>query len=204
MFYRTFYNCSGLTGTIPSDLFGTLSGDGVKNMFNYTFYNCSHLTGYVPEELFGTMTVPSTVPDGMMSYVFVNSGLDTVCPCGTTEVDSDFKPYWRSTSANANPKKVSCRVGLKPGEHWYGNQCTTECSDTAIDELHVGNLNPYVVLADPVSTVKNLAVKHNDTICYVPVASGNGGASSLNMKYGNTVYHADRPNDTPPAGFGQR
>ena len=204
MFDQTFRGCSGLTGTIPSDLFGTLSEDGKEGMFRRTFQGCSHLTGYVPEGLFGTMTVPSDVPTDMMTKVFAGSGLDTVCPCGTTEVQSDFKRFWDSTTGSANPKKVSCRVGLKPGEHWYNGNCTTECSDTAIDELHVGNLDPYVVLTDPVSTVKNLAVKHNDTICYVPVASGNGGTNSLNMKYGNAVYHADRPNDTPPAGFGQR
>ena len=174
MFYRTFDGCGGLTGTIPSNLFGNLSGDGKEGMFYRTFYNCSNLTGYVPEGLFGTMTKPSTVPTNMMIKVFAGSGLDTVCPCGTTKVDSVFETYWDSLTDATTPDKVSCRVGLKPGEHWYNGVCTTTCSDTAIDELHVGNLDPYVVLADPV------------------------------LKYGNTVYHADRPNDTPPAGFGQR
>jgi len=207
MFNLTFYNCEKLTGTIPSGLFGNITGTPKNRMFRLTFYSADRLTGYVPEGLFGSLSATPEANE-MMDRIFAGTGLLTTCPCGTTEVDSDFRiPYWQS-STSTNPSsttyKVSCRVGLKPGEHWYGNQCTTACSDTAIDELHVGNLNPYVVLADPVSTVKNLAVKHNNTICYVPVASGNGGASSLNMKYGNTVYHADRPNDTPPAGFGQR
>ena len=73
-----------------------------------------------------------------------------------------------------------------------------------MDRLHVGSLDPYIVLADPVSAVKNLAVKYNDTICYVPVASGNGGTNSMNMSYDGNVYHADRPDDSAPVGFGQR
>ena len=207
MFNLTFYNCEKLTGTIPSGLFGNITGTPKNRMFRLTFYSADRLTGYVPEGLFGSLSATPEANE-MMDRIFAGTGLLTTCPCGTTEVDSDFRiPYWQS-STSTNPSsttyKISCRVGLKPGEHWYGNQCTTACSDTAIDELHVGNLNPYVVLADPVSTVKNLAVKHNNTVCYVPVASGNGGTNSLNMKYGNTVYHADRPNDTPPAGFGQR
>ncbi len=202
MFDSTFRGCSGLSGTIPSDLFGTLSGAGKEGMFRRTFYNCSHLTGYVPEGLFGTMTKPSTVPTDMMTKVFAGSGLDTVCPCGTTKVDSVFETYWDSLTDATTPDKVSCRVGLKPGEHWYNGVCTTECPDTAIDRLHVGNLDPYIVLADKISTV-SVNIKNNDTICYVPLARG-GSDNNLNVKYGNPIFHLDRPNDTPPAGFGQR
>lgn len=207
MFRATFYNCSGLTGTIPGDLFGAqnLTGTAKSYMFYYTFRGCSGLSGYVPEGLFGTITVPSSVPSGMMSYVFADSGLLTECPCGTTDVsaESPFYTYWRSTSASANPKKVSCRVEQTPGAfYWYNGICTTKCPLDTMDELHVGNLSPYPVLAEEVST-RNVAVKYNDTTCYVPLAAG-AGANKVNVKYGSSSFHLERAADTPPAWFGQR
>ena len=45
MFGSTFYNCSGLTGSIPSGLFGNISGAPARSMFDSTFKNCSGLTG---------------------------------------------------------------------------------------------------------------------------------------------------------------
>ena len=45
MFRATFFNCSNLTGPIPSGLFGNLSGAPADYMFYYTFYNCGNLTG---------------------------------------------------------------------------------------------------------------------------------------------------------------
>ena len=203
MFSKTFYGCGGLTGTIPSTLFGTLSDAGVDNMFYQTFYNCANLNGYVPDGLFGTMTAGGTTS---MYRVFAGSGLLTECPCGTTDVsqDSPFYSYWQSTASSATPKKVSCRVDTTPGDfYWYGGECSTICPVATMDELHVANLTPYPVLARKVSDVA-INIKYGDTTCYVPLTAGNGGANSLNMKYNNTVYHADRPGTTPPAGFGQR
>ena len=46
IFYRTFYNCTELTGSIPVGLFGNMSAGGSCNlMFVNTFYGCSGLTG---------------------------------------------------------------------------------------------------------------------------------------------------------------
>ena len=203
MYYATFANCKKLTGTIPTGLFGRLRGPARKNMFWQTFQNANNITGYVPKNLFGTIEIPATVPENMMTNIFVNTNILTECPCGTTEVPSDFKPYWNSTTDPLSDKKVSCQVGLKPGEYWYGNECTTVCPLDTIDELHVGALPAYITLSEPVTTPA-VNVKSGNTICYVPLAIGNGGTNSLNMKYDNVIYHADRPSDTPPAGFGQR
>lgn len=203
MFRGTFRNCSSLTGTIPSTLFSSLSGAGKTNMFYETFLGCSNLGGYVPEGLFGDLSSGGTEP---MYRVFADSGLLTECPCGTTDISasSPFYSAWQSTSASSNPKKVSCRVDTTPGDfYWYGGQCSTICPLDTIDELHVANLTPYPVLARKVTDVA-INIKYGDTTCYVPLAAGNGGTNSLNMTYNNTVYHADRPGTTPPAGFGQR
>jgi hypothetical protein len=56
MFYETFYNCSNLTGSIPSGLFGAISGAPAGRMFYSTFYNCSNLTGSIPSGLFGAIS----------------------------------------------------------------------------------------------------------------------------------------------------
>jgi uncharacterized repeat protein (TIGR02543 family) len=211
MFNGTFSGCSGLTGTIPSGLFGTLSGAGKTNMFANTFYGDVGLTGYVPKGLFGTMTVPSSVPTGMMSNIFVNTGLVTECPCGTIEVASDFKPYWNSTASQSSDKKVSCEVGLKPGEHWYNGTCTTACPVVAMDELHVGNIIPYVVFSEPL-TSPSIHIKYGDTTCYVPLErenglSGGGGTSGstdgheLKIKYLGKTYKGGRPDDIVPEWF---
>ncbi len=51
-FYQTFYGCSGLSGSIPSDLFAGISGAPADNMFFSTFFGCSNLTGSIPADLF--------------------------------------------------------------------------------------------------------------------------------------------------------
>jgi len=48
MFNNTFYQCKGLTGSVPAMLFGTLTGAPQASMFAGTFYQCSGLTGIEP------------------------------------------------------------------------------------------------------------------------------------------------------------
>ena len=51
-FYKTFYNASNMTGTIPKNLFAGISGAPADNMFYDTFNNCRDLTGVIPDSLF--------------------------------------------------------------------------------------------------------------------------------------------------------
>ena len=51
-FVGTFSSCSGLTGSIPENLFAGISGAPADSMFNGTFSDCSGLTGSIPENLF--------------------------------------------------------------------------------------------------------------------------------------------------------
>ena len=70
MFYRTFLDCSNLTGSIPSGLFGNISGAPAASMFYGTFYNCSKLTGPIPSGLFGDISgAPAAY---MFYYTFYN------------------------------------------------------------------------------------------------------------------------------------
>ena len=67
-FVNTFSSCSGLTGSIPENLFAGISGAPASNMFNGTFYMCSGLTGEIPEKLFaGISGAPAS---GMFSSTF--------------------------------------------------------------------------------------------------------------------------------------
>ena len=68
MFSNTFNGCSGLTGSIPENLFSGISGAPAINMFSDTFHGCSGLTGSIPENLFsGISGAPA---DGMFFYTF--------------------------------------------------------------------------------------------------------------------------------------
>ncbi|MDR1337713.1 MAG: hypothetical protein LBJ73_01635 [Rickettsiales bacterium] len=67
-FYRTFYGCTGLTGSIPPKLFNGLSGAYVANMFDSTFRDCTGLTGSIPPDLFnGLSGAPASY---MFNYTF--------------------------------------------------------------------------------------------------------------------------------------
>ena len=63
-FNGTFYNCTGLTGSIPENLFGRVLPNGTFSgitgnapyLFNGTFDNCTGLTGSIPENLFAGIT----------------------------------------------------------------------------------------------------------------------------------------------------
>jgi hypothetical protein len=81
MFYYTFSNCSGLTGSIPSGLFGNLTGQPAGSMFFRTFLNCSGLTGSIPSGLFGNL---SGQPAANMFYDTFNGcrGLTGSIPWG--------------------------------------------------------------------------------------------------------------------------
>ena len=80
-FYRTFYGCSGLTGSIPADLFAGISGAPAERMFAYTFYGCSGLTGEIPADLFAGIT------GAPASYMFWN----TFSGCsGLTSIPEDL------------------------------------------------------------------------------------------------------------------
>ena len=81
MFNATFVNCSGLTGAIPSGLFGNLSGAPANSMYAGTFSGCSGLSGSIPTGLFGNL---SGAPASYMfnSTFFGCSNLTGTIPSG--------------------------------------------------------------------------------------------------------------------------
>jgi len=88
MFAYTFGGCSGLTGSIPEDLFGRvvndvyygISGAPTNSIFAYTFGGCSGLTGSIPEDLFGRVVndvyygISGAPADGMFDGTFRGCG----------------------------------------------------------------------------------------------------------------------------------
>ena len=82
-FYQTFHGCSGLTGSIPANLFSgidTSNATDTRHMFSSTFYGCSGLTGTIPANLFsGIDTSNATNTRGLFNETFVGcSGLTSV------------------------------------------------------------------------------------------------------------------------------
>jgi len=63
MFVAMFAGCTGLSGPIPSGLFGTPSGAAKDYMFYQLFLDCSNITGPIPSGLLGT---PSGAPKKFM------------------------------------------------------------------------------------------------------------------------------------------
>jgi len=58
-FNNTFFECTGLTGSIPADLFRYNTQVSTSG-FAYTFYGCTNLTGSIPTDLFRYNTLVST------------------------------------------------------------------------------------------------------------------------------------------------
>ncbi len=78
-FVLTFAGCTGLTGSIPGNLFSTISGRPLSYMFQETFSGCKNLTGTIPGNLFASI---SGAPAAYMFYeTFANcSGLTGAIP----------------------------------------------------------------------------------------------------------------------------
>ena len=78
-FYRTFYQCSNLKGSIPENLFAGITGAPAEYMFYGTFTGCSGLTGSIPENLFAGVT--GSPADSMFFDTFTGcSGLTGSIP----------------------------------------------------------------------------------------------------------------------------
>jgi len=67
MFYSTFQTCSGLTGPIPKDLFGDVSGTPQAYVFYSTFYFDGNLSE-IPPGLFSRLS--GNYADSMFRYTF--------------------------------------------------------------------------------------------------------------------------------------
>jgi len=76
-FNATFYNCSGLTGSIPEGLF---ANNTQAKSFSRVFYGCTGLTGSIPEGLFANNTL---INGNGLGYVFCDcTGLTGSIPEG--------------------------------------------------------------------------------------------------------------------------
>ncbi len=105
MFYNTFYGCEKLTGEIPATMFAGIKGSPANKMMAYTFEECKGLDGFIPPELFANIN-STDYQAGPMTDVFLNSGIDTVCPSGYTQFITGFESDWWITKDKT--KAVSC------------------------------------------------------------------------------------------------
>lgn len=193
MFASTFYGCYNLSGSIPANLFGGmgLTGASAVGMFDTTFFACIRLSGYVPMTLFGGIST-SNPATNMMNHVFQYSGLLPACPCGTHDYTTGFESYWDG--------KVSCQIGLKPNEHWYGNICVEDCA-AGITQIRTSTeLSFQILKTKPTEHAIHISAPSDGTVCYVPLASGSA-ANSINVSLNGSVYHADTVSQTAPSGW---
>ena len=92
MFFDTFMVCSNLAGSIPSGLFGNLSGAPAQYMFQDTFRNCSNLSGSIPVGLFGDISgAPAAYMFNNTFYRCSNlTGESALMPDGVTHLYEQF------------------------------------------------------------------------------------------------------------------
>ena len=195
-FWGTFMGCTGLTGPIPANMFQNITV-AAENEFNATFYGATHLSGYVPPALFDGLNGANATD--MMGYVFDETNLAEKCPCGTHQYITGYESDWDN--------KVACEIGLKPNEHWYNNQCVTDCDvnvpggNTSISKLKTsGGLEFPILSTKPTTIALNFGMANN-AVCYAPLEAGNGGTDSMNISYNNSVYHVGNVSSTAPAGW---
>ena len=100
LFYQTFYNCTGITGSVPKDFFAGLRNASYTNRgaFAQMFYGCTGLGNngsyFIPPELLYNIDnlqgTDDTTPVGgtgvgQVASMFYNTGLMTTCPTGYSD-----------------------------------------------------------------------------------------------------------------------
>ena len=78
--------------------------------------------------------------------------------------------------------------------HYHNGQCVIECDNAGIGKLKTSTGLSFPILKTQIGE-KSLAISHNDTTCYVPLAPGVG---ELNISYDGQVYHAFAPDEIEP------
>ena len=135
MYTGVFIGCSGLTGPLPENLFGNISGSSTEE-FRQAFYGCTNLSGYIPPRMF---TQNGGSANLFMDQIFMNSGLLTECPTGTTQYITGFESYWSSkvsctdgfvtpitlNDSSATTAAAPSMVYLKYGFGWYADDTAT-------------------------------------------------------------------------------
>ena len=139
-FYRTFADCSNLTGKIPDNLFDGVSGAPIKYMFTGTFLRCIGLTA-IPETLFaGVSGAPA---EWMFYYTFEGC-------TGLTEIPENLfagikgapaANMFRSTFISCSglksiPEKLFAGISGEPAERMF--YCTFQSCTNLTGNIPVG------------------------------------------------------------------
>lgn len=163
---------SKISGSLGA-IYPTISG--IKHpRFTATFDGCVNLNGFVPASMFSGVTGGGA--DTFYS-TFNDTSMDTTCPCGA----HDATTAWGISSVDG---RAVCEDGPKSNEHYYNNECVTDCSFATNLKTETGA--SYPLLSEQV-TAHAIVVQNGDMKCYVPLESG---AGDFNLKWGNNLYHA--------------
>jgi len=147
MFYRTFANCSNLTGSIPSGLFGDISGAPAYYMFYGTFYGCSNLTGSIPVGLFGDIS--GAPADWMFSVTFQGcSKLTGSIPAGLFGDISGAPAPFMFYGTFQGCSKLTGESALMPDGTTHLYQKFPTASGTQCDDCYLGatGLDDYATM----------------------------------------------------------
>ena|GEM_PF-1009858 len=143
-FYRTFYGCTGLTGSIPGNLFASISGAPAAYMFYETFSGCSGLTGSIPGNLFASIS--GKPADSMFYYTFSGcSGLNGEIPSnlfagisGAPAQDMLRGTFQNCTGLTGSiPSNLFAGISGKPANYMF---CQTFAGCSSLSGSIPGNL----------------------------------------------------------------
>ena len=123
-FYRTFYQCSNLKGSIPENLFAGITGAPAEYMFYGTFTGCSGLTGSIPENLFAGVT--GSPADSMFGGTFSGcSGLTSIPAglfagiTGAPAYDMFSATFSRCSGLTSIPEGLFAGIKGAPAEYMF-------------------------------------------------------------------------------------
>jgi hypothetical protein len=111
-FRSTFQGCTGLTGAIPADLFRYNTAVSTSG-FYATFYGCTGLTGSIPADLFRYNTLVSTT--GFLETFYGCTGLTGSIPADLFKYNTACTSF-NLTFYGANKLEPSANIFFAPGE----------------------------------------------------------------------------------------
>ena len=196
MFNRVFSYACSLSGDIPDNLFRGVTGSAV-GLFQRAFdMNLCGADGLPESQLNATYISPAlfagvnAAATDEFTNTFRATPLLTECPCGAHSATTAY-------NLSTIDGRAVCVPGLKTlsrdgvNEYYYtgvGGQttCVTGCNFAT--DFKTENGLSYPLLHEQI-TVPSIRFKSGDEVCHVPLETGDGGTSSVNLKWDNNLYH---------------
>jgi hypothetical protein len=132
----TFNGCSGLTGSIPGNLFAGISGAPSGRLFTGTFQGCTGLTGAIPSGLFAGI---SGAPENSMyeSTFYGCTGLTSI-PVGLFGNISGAEKYSMFRGTFSGCTGLTGQSALMPDGITHLYEVWTNAATINVEKMYTG------------------------------------------------------------------